>query len=181
MARPDVLVPIFTAWTMGYLVVAVALAWRSPAVSLALFGSVLGGVGSFLFANAHGPSGVPVTTAVGASLALVGCGLIGLRTTRTRPPSEPLLRAALVVLVATPAAAVPLTFLLQFACPLYVNGSGAAGFCNYRGVDQLGGWISEVILAFVFHAIFVAGLLSVSGWQARREEVASSASTVSRA
>jgi hypothetical protein len=57
----------------------------------------------------------------------------------------------------------------------------AAGFCNYRGVDQLGGWISEVILAFVFHAIFVAGLLSVSGWQARREEVASSASTISRA
>jgi hypothetical protein len=178
MAHPYALLAIFGAWAIVSVVVALIAARGSPAVSLALFGAVLGGAVAFLFANAHRPAGVPVTTAIGASLALVACGLVGLLTTRARP-SEPLLRGAVVVLVAAPVAAVPLTFLLQLACPLYVTGTHA-GFCSYGDLDQLGGWIPDVILAFLFDAIFVAGLLRVSGWQARREEIASPASTISR-
>ncbi len=180
VAHPYALVAIFGTWAIAAVVLAVVVVRRTPAVSLALFGGVLGGTGAFLFANAHGSVGVPVTTAVGASLGLVACGLIGLWTTRARPPSEPLLRSAAVVPLAAPVVAVPLTFLLQLACPLYVNGS-QAGFCSYGDVDQLGGWIPEVILAFVFDAIFVAGLLRVSGWQARGEEIASPTSSISRA
>jgi hypothetical protein len=175
VARPDVLVAIFGVWATVSVVVGIAVVRRAPAVGVALFGSVLGGAIAFSLANAHGPAGAPVTTVVGATVALVACGLIGLRTTRSRPPSEPLLRSAAVVLVAAPVAAVPLSFLLQLACPLYVHG-GRAGFCSYGDVDQLGGWIPGVILAFVCDVIFVAALLRVSGRQSRREEIASPAS-----
>jgi hypothetical protein len=75
----------------------------------------------------------------------------------------------LVVLVVAPFAAGALTALLQLACPLYVWGK-ASGFCNYQGVDVLGGWVSGVIVAFLVDAAFVAGLLFVSAWQIRRSD-----------
>jgi hypothetical protein len=37
-------------------------------------------------------------------------------------------------------------------------------------VDQLGGWLGGVIVAFLFDALFVAGLLLISARQARRTE-----------
>jgi hypothetical protein len=45
-----------------------------------------------------------------------------------------------------------------------------AGFCNYQQVDLLGGWVSGVVVAFVFDALFVVGLLLMSARQARRSD-----------
>jgi hypothetical protein len=52
---------------------------------------------------------------------------------------------------------------------LYVTGR-RTGFCNYQEVDQLGGWVSGVIVAFLFDTWFVVGLLLLSARQARRSE-----------
>lgn len=73
------------------------------------------------------------------------------------------------MLVAGPLAAGVLAMLLHVACPLYVTGR-RTGFCNYQQVDVLGGWVSGVIVAFLLDTWFVAGLLLVSGRQARRAE-----------
>jgi len=59
--------------------------------------------------------------------------------------------------------------LLRVACPLYVTGR-RSGFCNYQEADLLGGWLSGVIVAFIFDTWFVAGLLLWSAHQARRAE-----------
>jgi hypothetical protein len=91
--------------------------------------------------------------------------------TSARPPSRRLRRAALLVLIAAPLTAGALTLLVQLACPLYVSGKGS-GFCNYRGIDLLGGWVSGVIVAFLFDSVFVAGLLLLSARQVRRSESA---------
>jgi hypothetical protein len=72
------------------------------------------------------------------------------------------------VLAVAPFAAAGLTVLLQLACPLYISGK-TSGFCNYQGVDVLGGWVSGVIVAFLVDAVFVAGLLLVSSWQTDRQ------------
>jgi hypothetical protein len=163
------LVPIFVAWAVSCGAVGVVFFRRAPAVSLALFGSVVGAVAGFLFGNADGPAEVPAHTAVGASVVLVANGLLGLLFTSSRPPSRTLRRAGLLVVLAAPIAAAVLTLLLQVACPLYVHGK-RSGFCNYQGVDLMGGWVSGVIVAFVFDALFVAGLLLVSAWGVRRSE-----------
>lgn len=140
---------------------------RAPAVSLAVSGSVLGAVGGFLIGNADGPAEVPAYIAVGASVGLFANGVLGMLATIARPPSEPLRRAAWVMLVAGPLVAAVLAMLLQVACPLYVTGR-RTGFCNYQEVDQLGGWVSGVIVAFMLDTWFVVGLLLLSARQARR-------------
>jgi hypothetical protein len=73
-------------------------------------------------------------------------GAIGLMATSARPPSGPLRRTGVLLVVAAPFAAGALTFLLRAPCPVYVSGDDA-GFCNYEQVDVLGGWLSGVIVA----------------------------------
>lgn len=169
MADPSLLVPIFIAWAMACAAVGAVLVRRAPAVSLAVFGSVLGAIAGYLVENADGPAEVPAYTAVGASIGLVANGILGMLATTARPPSAPLRRAGWVTLIAAPLAAALLTTLLESACPLYVSGR-RTGFCNYQLIDQLGGWVSGVIVAFLFDAWFVAGLLFFSARQALREE-----------
>jgi hypothetical protein len=163
------LVAIFVAWAMTCAAVGTAFLRRAPAVSLAVFGSVIGAVGGFLVGNADGPAEVPAYTAVGASVGLFANGGLGMLATTARPPSRLLRQAAWVALFAGPLAAGVLTTLLQAACPLYVSGR-QAGFCNYQGVDLLGGWLSGVIVAFVVDAWFVAALFAISARQALRAE-----------
>jgi hypothetical protein len=159
------LVTAFAIWASACVGLATMFVRRAPAVTLALSGSVLGAIAGFLVGNADGPAEVPAYTAVGASIGLFTLGILGSFTTVPRGPSRSLRRTALVVLVAAPFAAAALTLLLQVACPLYISGRNS-GFCNYQGGDLLGGWVSGVIAAFLFDAIFVAALLFVSGWQA---------------
>jgi hypothetical protein len=159
------LVAVFTIWAVACLGLAAVFPRRAPAMSLALGGSVLGAVAGFLVGNADGPAGVPASTAVGASLGLFLLGVAGLLTTSPRAPSRSLRLAALLVLLVMPLGAAALTILLQVSCPLYISGKGS-GFCNFRGTDVLGGWVTNVIAAFVVDALFVAVLLLVSAWQA---------------
>jgi hypothetical protein len=169
-ASPTLLVVIFVVWTLACIAVGCVFFRRAPAVSLAMIGSLFGAVSGFLIGNADGPAEVPAYTAVWASVGLFAFGLLGLITSCTpRATSRSLHRAAFVVLVAAPFAAAALTVLVQLACPLYVSGKGS-GFCNYQGVDLLGGWVSGVIVGFLVDAAFVAGLLFVSAWQIRRSD-----------
>jgi hypothetical protein len=169
MSPTTLLVLIFLVWAVICAAVGAVLLRRAPAVSLALFGSVLGAIGGFLVGNADGPAEVPAYTAVGASAGLFVNGGLGMLATTARPPSELLRRAAWVTLLGAPLAAAVLTGLLQVACPLYVTGR-RSGFCNYQEADLLGGWLSGVIVAFVVDAWFVTGLLLVSARQALRSE-----------
>jgi hypothetical protein len=164
-ASPSLLVAAFVVWASACVGLAVMFVRRAPAVTLALSGSVLGAIAGFLVGNADGPAEVPAYTAVGASIGLFTLGVLGTFTTVPRGPARSLRRAALVLLVVAPFAAAALTLLLQVACPLYTSGKDS-GFCNYQRVDLLGGWVSGVIAAFLFDAVFVAALLFVSGWQA---------------
>jgi hypothetical protein len=163
------LVPIFVLWAGACVGAGAALLRRAPAVSLALFGSVLGAVAGFLVANVDGPAGVPAHVAAGASIGLVANGVLGLLATSARGPSEPLRRAGMLVLIAAPFATAALAALLMAACPLYISGK-RTGYCNYQQVDVLGGWASGVIVSFLLDVWFVGGLLLVSARQARRTE-----------
>ena len=58
-----------------------------------------------------------------------------------------------------------LTFALQTACPLYVMGKQSS-YCNFMGVDVLGGWVSGVVFLFVIGAVWLAIVLWISSWQA---------------
>ena len=156
----------FLGWAIACAAIGVVFVRRAPAISLALIGSLVGAVAGFLIGNADGPAEVPAYTAVGASAGLVVNGLVGLVVARGHPPARSLWRAAMAVLLAAPFAAGTLALLLQTACPPYVSGK-RSGFCNYQGADLLGGWVSGVIVAFVFDALFVMGLLLVSALQAR--------------
>jgi hypothetical protein len=163
-------VAIFGVWAVTSLIAGVGFVRRAPAMSLALFGSVCGAVIGFLLGNADGPAEVPAYTAVGANVGLVSCGAIGLMATYARPPSGPLRRTGVQLVVAAPFAAGLLTFQLRAACPVYVSGDDA-GFCNHEQVDVLGGWLSGVIVAFLFDAFLVAGLLVISARQAAAEAI----------
>jgi hypothetical protein len=99
---PTLLVPIFIVWAVTCAAVGAAFLRRAPAVSLAVFGSVHGASGGFLVGNADGPAEVPATTAVGASVGLLANGGLGMLATTARPPSEPLRRAASVMLIQDP-------------------------------------------------------------------------------
>jgi hypothetical protein len=168
-ASSVLLVFVFVVWAGACVGLGTVFRRRAPAVTIALGGSLLGAVAGFLYGNADGPAEVPAYTAVGASLGLFALGVLGLLTTSPRATSRSLDRAAALALLVAPFAAGGLTLLLQAACPLYVSGKGT-GFCNYQGVDLLGGWVSGVIVAFLVDAAFVVGLLLVSALQVRRSE-----------
>jgi len=176
VVHPSLLVAIFSVWAVTSVAVGAVFLRRAPAVSLALFGSLLGAIAGFLIGNADGPAEVPAYTAVGASVGLFSNGVMGMLTTSPRPPSDLLRRAALLALISAPFTAGALTLLVRFACPLYVSGKGS-GFCNYQGIDLLGGWVSGVIVAFLFDALFVAGLMVLSAHEAGRSESAGIART----
>jgi len=163
------LVAIFAFWAAA----CIGLAWifirRAPAVSVSLMGSIVGAIAGFLIGNSDGPAEVPAYTAVGASVGLFVLGVLALPMTPSRGPSRSLRHAAWLVLLVAPFAAAALTFLLQGACPLYISGEGS-GFCNYQGVDVLGGWVSGVIFAFLVDAVFVAVSLFVCSWKAMHSE-----------
>ena len=160
---------VFTIWATACVGLGAVFLRRAPAVTLALGGSLLGAVAGFLVGNADGPAEVPAYTSLGASIGLYAVGLLGLLTTSARATSRSLHRAAILALLVAPFAAAALTLLLQLSCPLYVSGKGS-GFCNYQGVDVLGGWVSGVIVAFVADAAFVAGLFMVSAWQVKQND-----------
>ena len=137
---------------------ALLLLSRAPAVSLALFGGVAGGLCGFYFSTRHDPKGVPADIAVWATCGLVALGLIGLLVT-PRGPARLLRRVAAVVGLSAPLATASLAVMLVEACPLYVTDH--SGFC-FHEVDVLGGWISQVVVLFVLDATAVAVLLLVS-------------------
>jgi hypothetical protein len=158
---------IFALWMIAGVVVGLSCRGRAPALSVALFGSVIAAVVGFFVADANGPAGVPADVVMWASGGLVLGGLLGVLATRARPPVRPFLQAALIVFVAAPSAAIFSNLLLQAACPLYVSGRGS-GFCNFEGIDVIGGWIAGVTALVVLDALFICFLLLVSAWQARR-------------
>lgn len=158
---------IFLIWAAACVTLGARFRTHAPGVSLALFGSVVVAIAGFLVGNADGPAEVPAYTAVGASVGLFANGILGSLLAPARPPAGPLRRAAMYVSVAAPFAAAALTALLQLACPLYVTGKDS-GFCNYQAQDLLGGWVSGVIVAFMFDALFLAVLLLISASQAER-------------
>ena len=49
-----------------------------------------------------------------------------------------------------------------------MSAAKGSGFCNYQGIDLMGGWLSGVVVAFVLDAVFLAGLLLLSARLARR-------------
>jgi hypothetical protein len=100
------------------------------------------------------------------SIGLVGGGVIGLVTTRGKPPSSFLWHVAVGCLVALPFGALMLLLLIQRACPLYVM--RGAGYCFYD-IDVLSAWAAEVTFLFCLDVIVLA-LLLVSGRQAKRRE-----------
>ena len=163
------LVAIFAFWAAACIGLAVVFIRRAPAVSGSLVGSIIGAIAGFLVGNADGPAEVPAYTAVGASVGLFAFGVLALPIMAARGPSRSLTHAAWLVLLAAPFAAAALTFLLQGACPLYISGKGS-GFCNFKGGDLLGGWVSGVIVAFLVDAVFVAVSLFVCGWKAMLSE-----------
>ena len=158
---------IFGVWAVACVAIAAVYRRSAPALSLAMFGSLIGAVAGFLVGKANGPAGVPAYTAVGASAGLVATGLIALRVAPARPKAISFRRAALVALIAAPFAAGTLALWLQSACPLYWSGK-RSGFCNFQNQDQLGGWVSGVVAAFLFDAVFVSIVFLVSARRAER-------------
>src|SRR3954464_9892855 len=59
MIHQSLLVATFVAWAVICLCGAVVLLHRAPAVSIALFGTVLGAIAGFLVGNADGPRRSP--------------------------------------------------------------------------------------------------------------------------
>jgi hypothetical protein len=137
---------------------AMLLLWRAPAVSLALVGGVAGGLCGFYFTSRHDPKGVPADVAVWATCGLVALGLVGLLVT-PRGPARFLRRTATGIILTAPLADAILAAVLVQACPLYVT--DGAGFCFHQ-IDQLGGWISQVVVLFTLDAAALAVLLLVS-------------------
>src|SRR5262245_57363026 len=106
---PTLLAQIFLVWAVTCAAVGMAFLRHAPAVSLAMFGSVLGAMAGFIVGNADGPAEAPAYTAVGASIGLIANGLLGALATTARPPSQPLRRAAWTILLAGPVVAFVLT------------------------------------------------------------------------
>ncbi len=161
------LTAIFGVWAAACVAIGAVYRRSAPAVSLAIFGSLIGAIAGFLVGNADGPGGVPAYTAVGASAGLVAAGLVAVRVAPAHPPSRSLRRAAVVALIAAPFAAGALALLLQSACPLYVQGK-TSGFCSFQGQDLLGGWVSGVVAAFMFDAVVVSIVFFMSARRAER-------------
>ena len=150
---------------VGCVILAFAFASHAPAASVALLGLIAGGVAGYVVEAADGPRGVPLTVAAWASAGLGVGGLIGMFAARGRPPARSARRAAIGTLAAAPFAGAALTFALQEACPLYVMGKKSS-YCNYEGVDVLGGWVSGVVFLFMAGTVWLAITLYVSSLQA---------------
>src|SRR3954468_21233986 len=93
MIHQSLLVATFVAWAVICLCGAVVLLHRAPAVSIALFGTVLGAIAGFLAGNAAGPPASPrirrgARASVCSSAASVACS----RRPRALPPSVALAR-----------------------------------------------------------------------------------------
>jgi hypothetical protein len=159
------LATLVVALTVGCVILAALFAVHAPAASVALLGLIAGGVAGFVVEAADGPKGVPWTVAVWASGGLAIGGLIGLFAARGRPPARSSRRAAIWTLATAPFVGAGLTFALQTACPLYVMGKQSS-YCNFMGVDVLGGWVAGVVFLFMIGAVWLALVLWISSWQA---------------
>jgi hypothetical protein len=165
LVHPGALAAIVIVLSAVCLGLAVVVRTTAPAVSLALMGLLAGGIAGFLAENADGPKSVPMTVAASAAAGVGIVGLVGLIAARGRPPARGTRRAALLVLLATPFAGAALTFALQAACPLYVNGR-RSGYCNFMQDDLLGGWVSGVVFLFVAAELWLALMLFIASVQA---------------
>jgi hypothetical protein len=171
VVRTEILLILVIVLTVGSVVLAAVFAAHAPAASVALAGLLIGGVAGFVVEAADGPKGVPMTVALWASAGLGISGLVGLIATRGSPPSKPTRRAAFWTLALAPFAGAALTFILQFACPLYATGKHSS-YCNYGGDDLFGAWVSAIVFLFMACALWLAVLLYAATWQAEWAEIA---------
>ncbi len=153
---------VFLTWCSIGLAGAVLAIRRAPAVTLALFGWVLGGVGAFAIARLASEHHVPENVALGASIGLVALTLLGVFVSRATPPARTLKLAAAWVALASPFAIAATTLSLLYACPMYVRG----GYCHYD-FDMLGGWVSGVVILFTGDLVVLVLTLLWSARQAR--------------
>ena len=144
------------------LVGAAAFARRAPAFSASVIVGLL--AGTVRFALAERAAGVPLQVMVWISVGLAVGGCLGLIVLRGRPPSRTLKRWGVAFAATALPATFGLTLLLDKICPMYVSGRDA-GYCNYQGMDVLGGWVSAVALLFFADMVGLALLLVVSAWQ----------------
>ena len=163
--RTEILLLLVVMLAVACVVLASVFASHSPAASVALLALIAGGVAGFVVEAADGPKDVPATVATVASAGLGIGGLIGLLATRGYPPARSARRAAKWTLAAAPVSGAALTFALQAACPLYVNGKHSS-YCNFGGDDLLGGWVSGVVFLFLLSVAWLAVVLWISSWQA---------------
>jgi hypothetical protein len=147
----------------GLVFVAGVLSWTfrraAPAASLALLGGIAGGPVGFLLGASNGPRYAPAAAAVGASVGLVALGILGLIITSSRSDGARRRRSAFCLVSGGLVSALLLAVLLLMACPLYVT---HAGYCSYGGVDVLGGWVSGVVVLYVFDLLALAGFILMS-------------------
>jgi len=162
MTREPVLAGVFLTWCSIGVIGAVLAIRRAPAVTLALFGWVLGGVGGFAIARLASEHNVPKNVALGASIGLAALALLGVLVTRATPPARTLKLAAAWVALASPFAIAATTLSLLYACPMYVRG----GYCHYD-FDMLGGWLSGVVILFTGDLVVLVLTLLWSARQAR--------------
>jgi hypothetical protein len=163
MKHEPLLATIFITWCVIAVLGGVLAIKRAPAVALALFGWVIGGLAGFVIGRLASEHGVPQAVALGSSIGLAALGLLGLVVTRATPPARTLKLAAAWVALVAPFALAATVFALLFACPLYVQG----GYCDYD-IDLLGGWMSGVAVLLVGDAIVLVIALLWSAHQARR-------------
>jgi hypothetical protein len=145
-------------WVAG----AVVAVRRAPAVSIALVGSLLISVHTFLYVRPEGPRGVPVRVGASSFVALAAFGLFGLVVTRPRASRERLRRAALWACLLAPVAAVGLWLLLAEACPIYVT--KGSGLC-FHMVDVLGGWLTGAAILLGLDLLTLGAILAVAASQ----------------
>lgn len=158
---------IFVAWVIGCVLIAAWSFRRAPGVTLALTGAVIGALGAFALGDDQTQAGVPLTMAWGASVGLGANGVAGALACAPAGPANHLRRAGAWILLGAPIATALFTWALRSVCPLYVHGKGS-GYCNYRKMDLLGGWSSEVMALFFLDAVFVGVLMLIGARQARR-------------
>jgi hypothetical protein len=170
MKHEEMLAVVFVVWCVLGVLAGVIAFRRAPAVAMALFGWVLGGVAGLVIGSRTTHHGVPETVALGSSIGLVTFGAPGLALLRPRPPARTLKLAAGWLALAAPFAVAATVFALLFACPMYVRG----GYCHYD-VDLLGGWMSSVGFLLAIDAIALVTALLWSTRQARRREDAQTA------
>jgi hypothetical protein len=157
---------LFVAWVIGCVLVAAWSFRRAPGVTLALIGAIIGALGAFALGDDQTQAGVPLTMAWSASVGLGANGVAGTLLAAPAGPPVHLRRAGTWVLLGAPIATALFTWALRTACPLYTHGKGS-GYCNYRKMDLLGGWSSEVLALFFLDAVFLGLLMLVPARRVR--------------